>query len=216
MSAGKRKLLVILGMTCGALAVVAVRVAVSSHARWQDAEAHFSTGDTRGAVDRWGRAARLYVPGSPSASRSLARLEEVAALEESRGNTELALSAWRELRASIRATRSFYTPSADRLARADQHIAKLAASSENPSLDRAADLAARERWHAHQLAIDDAPSLGFSLLALLGLALWLGGALGFLSKSLDDQDRWLAGPTLRWTIVIVAGFALLVVGVACA
>jgi hypothetical protein len=215
-SARQRKLLVITGLAIAALALVAARVAWSSRTRWRDAEARFSMGDTPGAIDRWGRAARLYAPGNPWSERSLARLDAIALEEESRGHAELALSAWRELRVSIRATRSFYTPSRERLARADEHIARLAAASESAALDPGADLATRERWHARQLAIDDAPSVALSLLALAGLLLWLGGALGLLRNALDNHDRWLAGPALRWSLVIAVGFVAFVIGVACA
>ena len=70
------------------LSLVVVRVLWSSRVDWREAEAHLAAGDEGGAVDRYGRAARLYAPGNPWCARSLVRLEELALSDEKAGKPE--------------------------------------------------------------------------------------------------------------------------------
>lgn len=187
-----------------ALAVVTVRVLVSSRAEWKEAEARLSVGDAAGAVDHFGRAARLYAPGNPWSRRSLDRLEEIAR----GGDRETTLLAWREVRSSVLATRAIYTPNAGRLAEANERIAALIAQSESPSLGNEA---ARREWHAERLSRSEEPSAAWSLLALAGLVAWIGCALGFLLRAVDENDRLRRRIALGWAVGFAAGLALFVV-----
>jgi hypothetical protein len=197
-----------------ALSMVTVRVLWSSRVEWRAAEAALATGEVPLAVDHFGRAARLHAPGNPWCRRSLDRLDELARRAEAAGDVAAALSAWRELRSSVLATRGAWTPHQERLAPVDARIAELSARSESPSLDPTSDLAARTRWHAARLAQDDAPSVGWTLLALAGLCGWIGAAVGFLFRALDDDDRLRARAALGWGGGVALGLALFLVGLA--
>ena len=49
-------------------------------------------------------------------------------------------------------------------------------------------------------------------MALFGLALWLGGAVGFIRRGLDAGLRLRRGPALAAGIIFAIGFALFVTG----
>jgi hypothetical protein len=100
----------------------------------------------------------------------------------------LALSAWRGVRSSIRATRSFYTPYSEHADEADQHIAALMANIETATGDRQ-DSKAREAAHYELLKLDQMPSVFWSLFALFGLACWIGAGFAFALRAVDDKDR---------------------------
>ncbi|MCA9678499.1 MAG: hypothetical protein KC464_25965, partial [Myxococcales bacterium] len=133
------------------------------------------------------------------------RLERVATAAEAAGDRATALAAWRGIRSSVLATRSFFTPHADRKAVADRHIAALmaaepvwgqpapAGADPDPSWRAAPDAGdtaeARQAFYARQLARDDAPSLAWVAIALAGFGLWIGGAIHFARRGLDDAER---------------------------
>lgn len=194
-----------------ALGLMTLRVLWSSHGEWREGERCLAKSDAPMAIDHFGRAARLYAPGSPWVERSLGRLEEMALGAEAHNDDSLALMAWRELRSSVLATRSFYTPHPAVLERANQHIARLMAATEPPSVAPGAKLAARERWHAARLAQDDAPSVLWSVLALLGLMGWIGAAIGFLLRGIDEEARLRKDAAIGWGLGIVAGLGLFLI-----
>lgn len=195
------------------LAVVVVRVLWSSRAELREAEQRLSAGEVDDAVERLGRAARLDAPGNPWSERARALLEQTATGLEERGDRGAALSAWRELRSAILATRGLGEPHRDQRLRADARIARLAAALESPSVDPASDEAARVRWHAARLAQDEAPSPAWSVAALCGLALWLGCAAGLLHRGVDDKLR-LRRAAAGWALGIAAGFVLFLLALA--
>ena len=184
------------------LGIVTARVVWSSRTEWRLAES--SSGDER--LAHLGRAARLYAPGNPFSRRALRELERTAEL---RGPDELA--NWRVIRSAILATRSFYTPETALLDKANARIALLMAASES---DTRGPLAERQTWHAARLAQDDAPSVGWTLVALLGLAAWIASAVGFFLRGVDEHDRLRRRPAAAFAVGIAVGLALFFVGLA--
>jgi hypothetical protein len=198
------------------LAVVVVRVVWSSRTEWRAAEAARAAGGAEAEVTALGRAARLYAPGNPYSRRAVERLAEIGRAEPAR-----ALAAWREVRSALLATRSFYTPRAALLAEADAAIAGLMAESEAAGAGGGAggqgDGKSREAaraWHAARLAQaeHDAPSVAWTLVALLGLAAWIGCAAGLLLRGIGDDDRLRKRPALAWAAGFTAGLLLFFVG----
>jgi hypothetical protein len=192
----------VVGLFAILLAIVAVRVVWSSRGEWRAAEA--ATGEPR-IVDL-GRAARLYAPGNPFSRRALDALADLG-----RAGGADSLTAWQEVRSAILATRSFYTPHPELLAEANQAIAQLMAERDLPSRG---SLEARRAWHASRLAKDDAPSVGWSLIALLGLGLWIGAAILFILRALDENDQLRPRWALALSLGLAFGLMLFFVGLA--
>jgi hypothetical protein len=183
------------------LAMVTVRVLWQSRAEWKAAE----TSQADQHLLHLGRAARAYTPGNPWARRAREALAEIG-----RSSKPEALAAAQELRSAILATRSFYTPDRALLDEMNRRIAILMAAAEadaHPAEEAQA-------WHAARLAQDDAPSVGWSIVALLGLAAWIGCAFAFFTRAIGEDDKLRKKPALYLALGIVAGLALFFLGLA--
>jgi hypothetical protein len=191
-----------------ALAMVTVRVVWSSRVEWKAAQA--ADGDER--IAHLGRAARLYAPGNPYSRRALDELHAMAREQTGSGrHSPYELAAWREIRSAILATRSFYTPRRALLDEANREIAALMAAADDPSRGTASE---RVAWHAARLQQDDAPSVAWSLVALLGLAAWIGSAAAFFLRAVDERDKLRRRPAITWALGVALGLALFFLGLA--
>jgi hypothetical protein len=176
------------------LALITVRVVWSSRSEWRAADGS-TTIDQR--LTHLGRAARLYAPGNPYSRRALDALADLGRAGS--------LDAWQEVRSSILATRSFYTPHPALLAEANEAIATMMAQKD-PGQSRA--------WHAARLAQDEAPSVGWSIVALLGLFGWIGAAVAFILYAVGDDDRLRPRRALVLSLTVLLGLVLFFVGLA--
>lgn len=187
---------VVLALCLGVVVTRAIWEGRSALATGDSAQA---AGDRREAIAQWRRAARWYVPGAPHVGRAYDRLENLALVAEREGDLDTALRAWRGVRGSILATRSFYTPFSDRLEPANRNIARLMASVEGAQADPARSEAERAEWHYDLLARNEAPSVAWTLFAMLGMAIWLGGGLLFALRGLSGEDR------LNGRVAVISG-----------
>lgn len=217
MSAGlTRTLLRALAVLGLLLAAVALRVVTGARAELAIAERHEQDGDVDAAIVHYRRAARWYAPLSPYHVQALSALGRIGQGAEQEGEVERALAAYRAVRGSILATRSFYVPEPERLHAADRRIAALMAGLPPPQMDAGKSREQLEREHLALLQHDPDPKLGWTLVLLLGFSAWVAGAFAFAARAIDDEDRFIRAEALRWGAVITAGFALFVLGMALA
>jgi hypothetical protein len=194
------------------LLVVVVRVAVDSRSALRQGEEAQARGDDAEAVRRYLDAARLYLPGSPWAARALDRLDAIASAAERTHDRPTARRALEAMRAAILGTRSFYTPSLARLAGVDDRLARSYAEGEDPAVDPGASLQSRTAWHAARLARRPGPVLGFAVVALVGLGMWLGAAVGFVRRGLDASLHLRRTPAITMGVLFALGMALFLAG----
>lgn len=202
----------VLGVVLVVLVVVAVRVVVSSRAELRRAEELAARGDVAASVAHYRRAARWYVPFGPSSEAALDALERIGADAEGEGDTALALSAYRSIRAAAIGSRSFYVPHAARLHEADEHIARLMASLPPPPIEAGTTEEERREAHLALLEAPVGPSAGWSFVALFGLATWIAGAFLFATRAFGEDDRLAPREARRWGTLFVAGLCLFVLG----
>jgi hypothetical protein len=198
----KAKLIAAAVVVSVCLGVVVTRAVWEGRSALHRGDQAHQAGDLATAVTWWRRAARWYVPGAPHVGKAYSRLEELAVAAEESGDTTMALAAWRGVRGSILATRSFFTPFEERLEPANRRIAALMASSEGEGADPGKSVAERTQWHYELLARDEAPSLAWSVLALIGFGLWLGGGVLFAVRGLRDDQLVLR--SAAWAGALVA------------
>lgn len=212
----KRKILGVALVVAVCLGVVVTRAIWDGRSALAQGDAAAEAGDIGEAIRWWRRAARWYVPGAPHVGSAYDRLEATARAARERGDRATALAAWQGVRGSILATRSFFTPHAERLGPANEAIASLMAEAEGPAADPGRPEAERRSWHLELLTRDEAPSVAWSVVALAGFALWLGGGILFATRAITADDRLLARPALVSGIVVAVGLVVWMLGLALA
>ncbi|MBN1770732.1 MAG: hypothetical protein JXB32_05690 [Deltaproteobacteria bacterium] len=220
-----------------AAALVAARVWFVSRAEWRAGEAlvaeyNLRVGEEpppgegledprrallREAIVRYREAALWYLPGNPYGRRAVERLLLIGQRGEQDADDDLALYAYRAARSAIQSTRSLVASDADGLSRADRGIARVSARLERP-VPGAEPLTPTEREKRHRalLAAGTDPDPWLSLLAAVGLLLWVVGAFVFALRGLDERGRLRLGPALRAGFVVAAGVAAWLAGLALA
>lgn len=198
------------------LGAFAVRVVTSASAELRAGDDYRAHAQLEPAVVHYRRAARWYAPGSPYHVEALSRLGAIGADAEKSGDTDLALSAYRAIRAAIMSTRSFYIPEQARLQAADERIASLMAALPAPPMDAGKSRDQLRAEHLALLAADPGPSVLWSIVLLLGFGVWVAGAFAFTMRAIDDEDRFVKREVLRCGAMIVVGFGLFVLGLSLA
>ena len=207
----KRKLVTAAIVVGFCLAVVVTRAVWQGRGALDEGDRALEANDSEEAIRGWRRAARWYVPFAPHVSDAYDRLEALAQLAEKKGDLRTALAAWQGVRGSILATRSFYTPHEERLAPANHKIAELMAKLDPspPAEMSGPQLAA---WHYELLARDESPSVVWSLVALIGFALWIGGGILFAVRGVSADDRLVRRPAITAGVAIMAGLVVWLLG----
>lgn len=190
------------------LALLAVRAVTASRGELARGDALVARGDLDSAILAYRRSARWYAPGNPYCVRALDGLEEIARTTE---DPAQAIAAWRAVRGSILATRSFYTPNQERLDRAERAIAEATAA-----LASAEDRDATRRTTLERLQAPERPVLGWTLVLLAGWLAWTGGAFAFAQRAIDEEDRVRGMSARVWGTIVLVGFGLFVLGMALA
>ena len=207
----RRKFLIGLATIFLCLGVLCARAMWEGRSALQLGDTAYAANDSETAIRHWRRAARWYLPLAPHCAGAYQRLQEMGNAAQEKGDTQIALAAWTGIRSSVRATRSFYTPFAEELREADAHIAVLMADLEVAG-DSSKDHSEREAWHYSLLQIDQMPSVFWSIIALLGLALWIGGGFAFALRGVDDNDRLVPKAAAYSAAGIVIGLLVWLTG----
>ncbi|MBL4635703.1 MAG: hypothetical protein JKY56_17715 [Kofleriaceae bacterium] len=185
----KRKVLIALATAFLLFGVLSGRALWQGYSALEAGDTAMGEGNAEDAVRNWRRAARWYLPLAPHVEAAYDRLRKRGQVAETEGDTQTAIAAWTGIRSSVRATRSFYTPFPERLEEADKHISVLMAQWEVQLGQSPEASPERVQWHLKLLKIDHMPSTGWSIIALLGLALWIGGGFAFALRAVDNNDR---------------------------
>lgn len=195
---------------CGG--VVVTRAVWQGRSALDDGDRAFEDGDNEEAIRWWRRAARWYVPLAPHVADAYDRLETLAAEAETAGQLATALAAWQAVRGSILATRSFYTPHEQRLDPANRRIAALLSRMEGGAPEAGRSQAQREAWHYVLLAADEAPDVGWTLLALVGFLAWIAGGALFAWRGIDAADKLVPRAAATAGGLVASGLILWLLG----
>jgi len=182
--ARSRYLLFCAVLALASLGVVVARLLLDAAVAVRDGDAAAARGDRPLAIERWGEAARLYVPGSAAVRQAVAHLYAEADAAERRGDLDTAARAIEALRSAALGTRWLATPGGERLAALDRRLAALYAERA-----RASGTPQGEAFFAARLGQRPGPSLVLSLLALGGFVGFLGAGWAFVRRGLDENLR---------------------------
>jgi hypothetical protein len=193
--------IVIAALVLAGFGALGIRVVASGRAQLAAGDDAMARGKPAEAIRAFEASARWYLPLAPHVDDAYDRMRALASSQD----PQLAIAAWRSIRAAARATRTLWTPHREDLAAADAAIAKLAAEDpEGAPIGETDDATAREAWHRVRLARDSRPSPGAAALAALGIVLWVGGAVLLARR----------GVGISGSLVRDAGHPALVAGVA--
>jgi hypothetical protein len=197
---------IVVGVGLGA---VVTRVFWDGHAALAAGDAAMARGDGAAALVAWRRAARWYAPLAPHVASAYERMEALARAADANGDTAQALEAWRAIRSSALATRSFYTPYADKLEAANQRIAELMARADTTSKKTQPE---RHAYHLELLERDESPSVPWTLVALAGFAAWVGGGFWLARRGVTAEDKLERRTAARAAMLIAVGLLVWLLG----
>lgn len=164
-----------LGLTV-CLLVLLLRVLFGSWIECRRASAEMEAARPYQAVLHYERAIRWYLPGNPYVGRAAEKLWQLGEASRDAGDPELALFAFRGLRASAYATRSFYQPLPRRIEAAEAQIAELMVADTTAAWpDKELAPEERHRIVLENLQRNDDPSTPWVIVLELGFMAWLVG-----------------------------------------
>jgi hypothetical protein len=203
-----RKALWIIVLAVVVLVMAWLRVCLAGHQARTQADRLMAGGRADEAIGFYDRALHMYWPGSPDIAHAVRRLTAIAEQREKSNDLPGAVHAWRILRSGLYAARGLYQPYPEVIRHAEERIAELVALELKNPAERPKELALMQR--------NQDPSRAWSMTALLGFALWVGSALGFLWRALTPDGRLLTKPALMWSAVFIAGYVVWLVGLSLA
>lgn len=192
--------------------MVYLKVFLSSRTEFRAAEAALVKGDDREAIVHYERAILWYLPVGGYVEPSAEALWKLATLLEEK-DKKLALEAFRSLRSSFYATRSFYTPGQEWIDRSDQKIAALMA--QEPPYSEADKEKTTEQRAQEALAILKMPlkpHAGWSIVLEIGFWGWVGGVLLFIATGFNAENRVIPKRGFVWGGVILFFYSLWIIG----
>jgi len=193
------------------IAVLSVRALFEARSARARAEVALARADVDVAIAELRGAGRWYALVNPYATSALDALERIAGQAAAHGDAARALSAQRAIHASIHAGRWFFTPEAERLARADRAIAQLMAREVPPELDAATTPGQRSDAYEAALRVTRPRELWVAS-ALLGFVTWVSGAVIFMARGLDAEGRLVRYIGKRSGLSVVVGWVAFALG----
>lgn len=183
------------------LGALAIRVVLEGRGALATGDELLAANKPAAAIQAFETSARWYLPLAPHVGDAYARLRELATSKD----PAVALTAARAIRSAALATRTLWQPHGDDLASANALIAKLSASSPEGAPVENDSPAAREAWHRAPLSRATRPGIGAAVLAGLGIALWIGGAVVLARRGITETGGLARRPALAGAVAIVVG-----------
>jgi hypothetical protein len=210
---GKRALwmLAIVACTAGPLAY---RVSFEARAELEAADHAQQSGDVEREIVHLGRALRWRLPLSGHDEVAIDRLLEIGgAHAQTTEGASAALSAYREVRRGLLATRAWGVPHEDVFHLVNGRIAELMAAQERRFGTNASGDEDPYAYHLRLLEQVPGPDPLLGNLAAFSFIAWLGACAGFVFRCLDARGRLRPKRAVRWggavLVLLVAWVVLL-------
>jgi hypothetical protein len=195
------------------IASVVIKVALDSRREYRTALLALSQNEPNQAMVHLERCIHYYTPLNGSVRAAVQKIWAMGEQAEANSQPEQALLAYRTLRSSLYAIRSFYTPYETWIARCDGKIATLVAEG-NDYASRYPDRSLEEKKGiaAEILQRNPPPGVFWAIIVEIGFLGWVFSALLFIFRALRYENRLLARPALLYGGLTVLFYAVWIVG----
>lgn len=193
-----------LGWILAFAAPLVVRAMVDARAEMELADEAAGAGDVDAEIEHLGRALRWRVPLSTHDEVALDRLFAIGEAAEDAGDDVTALTAYREARGALLATRVFTVPHADARDELELRIARLMAAQE---LRFGTDTSHGGDLEAHHLALlseTPGPNPVRATIAATTFVAWVLTSLAVLLRGIDATGRVRKRPAVLWGLASIA------------
>lgn len=193
------------GVLVAVLLPIGLRVAYEGRAELRAADRAHAQDDVAAEIEHLGRALRWRMPGADHDELALERLWAIGQAQEARGTDgrDTALSAYRELRRGLLATRVWAIPHRERWEAANDRIAVLMAEQEREQGTDPSGTGDPEGFHRALLAEAPGPDPIRGNLGALAFVGWVACVVGLLARGLGARGRLRPRPALRWGVAVV-------------
>lgn len=201
-----------LGLIATLLIMVWARAFYGSIKAYETGETCLKEGRYIRAITFFDRSIHWYTPLNPYIEKSAERLWQIGEHAEERGDTKLALIAYRAIRRGFYAASHFITPGREWIEKCDSRIRKLV-RLESQAMKRSPDFESKKkRILESQKTVP--PDVFWSVVLEIGFLGWIGSVIGFIMFAIRRRE----GPekstylSFVWIGLAFVFFALWIVG----
>lgn len=195
------------------LLMVIVKVYYRSFDEFKKGEEAFTNLNLSEAITHFERSIHWYTPFNKYVADSAKRLWEIGEKAEKQNDTQLALLAYRSLRSSFYAVRSFYTPYKEWINKCDEKISSLVASQDTPfESEKKKSFDQRKAEALKILKTDRAPHVGWSIFLEIGFVGWVTCTIMFILKVFTGEKGFKGRKALFWGPFIILFYAMWIIG----
>ncbi|MFH1130813.1 MAG: hypothetical protein V1754_05720 [Pseudomonadota bacterium] len=192
------------------LASLTARMLLGARTQLMNAKLASSQGDVEAAILHLRRAMAFYLPGNPWVSTAHEHLLKIARQAEKKGQPELALNAWRQLRSAILSLRGITTPFSESLPEINGRIATLAVKESTAAKFLKEPLGEKNLFS--RLAEPPDPTPGWTVLGLFGFVIWVIGSFLLLLRGLHPDAKLIHFPFWACLAMVTCGLVLFCLG----
>lgn len=195
------------------LLMVVIKVYYRSMTEFNIGEEAFKKQEINEAITHFERSIHWYTPFNRYVAGSAERLWEIGENAEKQKDTKLALLAYRSLRSSFYAVRSFYTPYKEWINKCDEKISSLVAAQETPfESEKKKSFKQRKAESLKILKTDRAPHVGWSIFLEIGFVGWVACTIMFILKVFTGEKGFQGRKALFWGPIIIIFYAMWIIG----
>lgn len=189
-------------------------VGIQGYREHQKAEVAKAEGDLTAAITHYQRSIKWYLPGAFYVAKAAGGLWQVGMEAERKGDNEIALVAYQELRSAFYAARSFYTPGTEWIERCNQKIAALMAQWEASSAKQKATLSIETLRQKHMAILSQKgrPDYFWSIVLELGFFGWVGAVAGFIMQVFQGKKGFVIRRAWGWGGLFLISYLLWIIG----
>lgn len=192
-----------------ATALIWGRVFYLQKSHFQDGEKFLSEKNYKLAIREYDTALHFYSPFSPLNDKASEKLWQIGEMFEQKGEYDWANMAYGSIRSSYYAARSFYTPGRKWIDRCDEKISDVNVKTLIAEGSIKPEEASAEKAKFMQVArIDTAPSVFWSILAVLAFFGWISSAVFTALKGFTKDGSFVGKKALYGGLSFLSFFAV--------